>query len=108
MKFSVPQDSGLGEKNRDIIKQELKAESDLATGQGYYSGVYNMLFLLQARICKQLRGINMDEDLFQSYFVKVYKSIALMEAEFLKVMTKKERQGFLCFSKSMKELAAHF
>jgi hypothetical protein len=30
MRFSVPQDSGLGEKNRDMISQEVQAEKELS------------------------------------------------------------------------------
>lgn len=42
-----------------------------------------MLFLLQMRIFKSLKGQNMDESLFRGYFIKLYKSLVKMEESFL-------------------------
>ncbi len=50
----------------------------------------------------------MDEDLFRNYFIKLYKSLALLEADYLKILSKKERNGFLVMTESLKDLASHF
>lgn len=50
----------------------------------------------------------MDEDIFRNYFIKLYKSLGIMEGEFLKVLSNKEKKGFLLFTQSMKDLALHF
>jgi hypothetical protein len=36
----------------------------------------------------------MDEDLFRNYFVKLYKSLAMMESEYMKLLQPHERKGF--------------
>ena len=97
----------MGEKNRDIIRNEITSEQNLSS-DGYYNLVSNLLFLLQTRIAKQLKGINLDEDLFRNYFIKTYKALALREEEYLKILTAKERSGFLVFSTYLKELAQVF
>lgn len=50
----------------------------------------------------------MDEDVFRGYFVKLYKSLNYMEADFLKCLTNEERLQFTIFTKSLNELAKHF
>jgi DNA polymerase I-like protein with 3'-5' exonuclease and polymerase domains len=50
----------------------------------------------------------MDEDIFRNYFVKLYKSLARLEADYLKVLSKTERAGFLVMTESLKDLAGHF
>jgi hypothetical protein len=50
----------------------------------------------------------MDEGLFRDYFTRLYKSLALMEADYLKVLSCHERPGFMVFTKSMKDLASFF
>ncbi len=50
----------------------------------------------------------MDEDLFRNYFIKLYKSLAIMENEYLKCLKNEEKRGFTIFTKSMKDLATHF
>lgn len=43
------------------------------------------------KIFKSLKGQAMDEDIFWNYFIKLYKSLALMESEFLKTFNNEER-----------------
>ena len=50
----------------------------------------------------------MDEDVFRNYFIKLYKSLSLMESEYLKVLSVNERTGFQIFTKSLDNLASHF
>jgi len=50
----------------------------------------------------------MDENLFRSYFVKLYKSLVRMEEQFLELMTEAESQAFVIYTKGLKELAQHF
>lgn len=40
----------------------------------------------------------MDEDIFRNYFIKLYKSLGIMEGEFLKVLSNKEKKSFLLFT----------
>jgi len=47
----------------------------------------------------------MDENLFRSYFVKLYKSLVRMEEQFLELMTEAESQAFVIYTKGLKELA---
>jgi hypothetical protein len=54
-----------------------------------------MLFLLQMKIFKSLKGQNMDEGLFRGYFVKMYKSLVKMEEQFLEMMPESESQAFV-------------
>ena len=42
---------------------------------GYMTAVYNMIFLLQMRITKQIRGEAMDEEIFRAYFKKLFRGI---------------------------------
>ena len=94
LKFTVPLDSGLGEKNRDILHNEVTSEHQISS-QGYTIGVFNLLFLFQTKITKQLTGqVLMDEDLFRNYFVKLYKSLNIMETDYLKLLKGKEKKGF--------------
>lgn len=50
----------------------------------------------------------MDEDLFRNYFVKLYKSLSIMESEYMKLLSANERKGFTQFTKSIKDLASHY
>ncbi len=45
-----------------------------------------MLFLLSTRIVKIVRGELMDEEIFRSYFVKLYRKMVQMEVSFLNLL----------------------
>ena len=45
--------------------QQEKIAASALNGDGYMTAVYNMLFLLQTRIVKMMRGEIMDEELFR-------------------------------------------
>lgn len=58
---------------------ELKLEADTAkqmgTSEGYQSAIFNLLFLMNQRITKFMENKKFDEDLFRTYFSKIYKSL---------------------------------
>jgi len=50
----------------------------------------------------------MDEVIFREYFIKLYKSLNYMESDFLQFLSLKEREGFIIFTKSLRDLAKYF
>ena len=50
-------------KKKDVQQEKIAASA--LNGDGYMTAVYNMLFLLQTRIVKMMRGEIMDEELFR-------------------------------------------
>lgn len=50
----------------------------------------------------------MDENLFRSYFKKLYKSLNYLEADFLSLLEVEERENFMIFTKSLQDLALYF
>jgi hypothetical protein len=89
------------------IKEENVAQAELCSG-GYQNAIFNMLFLLQTRIIKMMRGELMDEELFRSYFVKLYRKMVQMEVSFINLLEGEDKDGFLHYSKSLKDLATSF
>ena len=49
-----------------------------------------------------------DEDLFRTYFSKIYKSIVQMEAGFMTALSENDRNAFIKYSDSLKDLATYF
>lgn len=60
------------------------------------------------KVLKQIKGEIMDESLFRSYFKKLYKSLNYLERDFLSLLDKEERNGFMIFTKSLNDLATYF
>ena len=60
------------------IKEQINSETQL-NGDGYMTAIYNMIFLLQTRIAKQMKGETMDEEIFRTYFIRLFKGIRQME-----------------------------
>ena len=67
-----------------------------------------MLFLLSTRIVKIVRGELMDEEIFRSYFVKLYRKMVQMEVSFLNLLEDEDKDSFVYYSKSMQDLALIF
>ncbi len=67
-----------------------------------------MLFLLSTRIVKIARGELMDEEIFRSYFVKLYRKMVQMEVSFLNLLEDEDKDSFVYYSKSMQDLALIF
>ena len=44
-------------------------------GDGYMTAIFNMIFLLQKRVAKFMRGEAMDEELFRTYFIRLFRGI---------------------------------
>ena len=59
---------------KDFIKQTLASDNKL-NGDGYMTAIYNMLFLLQTRVTKSITGEQMDDELFRSYFIRLFRSV---------------------------------
>ncbi len=93
--------------NSEILQAELRSKQEMAS-KGYSNGIFNMVFLLQMKVLKQIKGEVMDEGLFRSYFKKLYKSLNYLERDFLSLLDKEERNGFMIFTKSLKDLATYF
>ena len=56
-------------------------------GEGYQNCIYNILFLLQMRIFRQFKGLQlMDDELFRFYFKQLYKNLVKIESTFLSVL----------------------
>ena len=72
------------------------------------TAVYNMLFLLQTRIAKAIRGEIMDEELFRTYFIRLFRGIRQMENKFKSLFDPEETETFIRYSKSMTDLASIF
>ena len=77
-------------------------------GDGYMTAIYNMIFLLQTRISKTIRGDIMDEELFRTYFIRLFKGIRQMENKFKQFFDPDEKETFIRYSKSMADLASIF
>ena len=77
-------------------------------GDGYMTAVYNMLFLLQTRIAKAIRGEIMDEELFRTYFIRLFRGIRQMENKFKSLFDPEETETFIRYSRSMNDLASIF
>ena len=39
------------------------------------TAVYNMLFIIQSRVARVMRGEVMDEELFRKYFIRLFRHI---------------------------------
>lgn len=50
----------------------------------------------------------MDDDIFRTYFVRLYKGITQMENNFIEVLENADKEEFLRFSDSLKDIAKHF
>ena len=74
-------------------------------GDGYMTAIYNMIFLLQTRLTKFIRGEVMDEELFRTYFVRLFAGIRRMEKKFKELFNPEENETFISFSKAMSDLA---
>ena len=72
------------------------------------TAVYNMLFLLQTRIAKAIRGEIMDEELFRTYFIRLFRGIRQMENKFKSLFDPEETETFIRYSRSMNDLASIF
>ena len=55
-----------------------------------------------------MMGKKADEDLFRTYFCKIYKSIVHMETSFLSALSENDRSSFINYSDSLKDLASYF
>ena len=69
------------------------------------TAIYNMLFLLQTRVTKLIRGEVMNEDLFRTYFIRLFGGIRRMEKKFKELFDPEEKESFVQFSKAMIDLA---
>ena len=69
------------------------------------TAIYNMIFLLQTRVTKLIRGEVMDEDLFRTYFIRLFGGIRRMEKKFKELFDPEEKETFISFSKAMNDLA---
>ena len=72
------------------------------------TAIFNMLFLLQKRISKLVKGEAMDEELFRTYFIRLFRGIRQMETKFKDMMDPEEEETFVKFSKSLPDLAQIF
>ena len=77
-------------------------------GDGYMTAIYNMIFLLQTRVTRLIRGEAMDEDLFRTYFIRLFGGIRRMEKKFKELFDPEENNEFVRFSKAMNDLAQIF
>ena len=50
----------------------------------------------------------MDENLFRTYFKKLYRSVVRMESTILAMLGPDERDGFVTYSSGLHELASYF
>ena len=77
-------------------------------GDGYMTAIYNMIFLLQTRVTKLIRGEAMDEELFRAYFIRLFGGIRRMEKKFKELFDPEENESFVRFSNAMHDLASIF
>ena len=54
----------LGDRKKQIVQKEVNSATAL-TGDGYMTAIFNMLFLLQTRITKTMKGELMDDEIFR-------------------------------------------
>ena len=65
------------------MQETTELENDLA-GQGYASGIFNLLFLVQRQLSIAFNdGLIQEDPLFRQLFKKVYKTLYRLELEFL-------------------------
>ena len=72
------------------------------------TAIFNMVFLLQKRVAKFMRGEAMDEELFRTYFIRLFRSIRQMEQTFTDLMDPEETDCFVRYSKAMCDLGDVF
>ena len=72
------------------------------------TAIFNMVFLLQKRVAKFMRGEAMDEELFRTYFIRLFRSIRQMEQKFADLMDPEETDCFVRYSKAMGDLGDVF
>ena len=77
-------------------------------GDGYMTAIFNMIFLLQKRLAKHMRGEAMDEEIFRTYFIRLFRGIRQMETKFREMMEPDDEQAFIRFSKSLPDMADIF
>ena len=75
MSFASKGDSNPMNDARRRMQNEVSSAKEL-NGDGYMTAVYNMLFLLQTRITKMLKGELMDDELFRQYFIRLFRGIS--------------------------------
>ena len=97
----------LGDRKKQIVQKEVNSATAL-TGDGYMTAIFNMLFLLQTRITKTMKGELMDDEIFRQYFIRLFRSISYMEQMFHENLEPEEQETFVYYSKSMKDLAGVF
>ena len=56
--------------------QSEKSSAQQMNGDGYMTAIYNMMFLLQTRITKMLKGELMDDEIFRQYFIRLFRGIS--------------------------------
>ena len=68
------------------------------------------MFMLNVRAAKSLKGEQLDEEIFRTYFKKLYKTIVKMEAQFMEILSSQPGgvDSFVCYSKSVKDIAEFF
>jgi hypothetical protein len=70
--------------------KETEAAKHLGKTGGYQTAIFNLLFLLQMRVNKFMTNEKFDDDLFRTYFVRIYKNIVNMETEFIGALEESE------------------
>ena len=66
------------------------------------------MFLMNTRITKYMENKRFDEDLFQTYFSKIYKSLVHMENGFISQLKESEKSSFVKYSTSLCDMARFF
>jgi hypothetical protein len=108
MKFGGSGENGRQEQAiRVNVKRQVLQETQL-NGDGYMTAIYNMLYLLQTRISKVMRGEPMDDEIFRTYFIRLFRGIAQMEKKFKSYLDEEEADAFVRFSKALPDLASLF
>ena len=97
----------LGDRKKQSVQHEVNSAKNL-NGDGYMTAIYNMMFLLQTRITKMLKGELMDEEIFRQYFIRLYRGISQMEQVFYECLEADEQETFVNYSNSLKDLASLF
>lgn len=60
------------------------------------------------RVTKHMTQEYFDETLFRTYFKRMYKSMFYLETDFISLLSESERDGFMVFTESVKDLAKLF
>ena len=95
-------------KTTKELWKEADTAKQLGTSEGYQSALFNLLFLMQSRVTSFMSNKKFDEDLFRTYFSKIYKSLVSMESSFMTALTDNDRNSFIKYSDSLKDLASYF